>query len=269
MAELSRQRCLAARSRLSERELRRRIADVPAAPALRLAATGFDLIAEFKPASPSRGVLIDGGEDRSGALERRVGAYARGGAAAVSVLTEPSAFGGSLRDLEAAASHGLPVMRKDFPVDAYQVAEARAHGASGVLVIVRLLDDGTLDRMLAASAELEMFVLLECFDEADLQRCERTALGPGALLGINARDLATLRCEPSRFTRLRGLGPGGLPRVAESGISAPADAAGVARAGYRLALVGTALMCCGDPERKLRALLAAGRTARQEVAPSP
>lgn len=264
MARRSRERCEQARARLPEEELRRRIVDAPPPARLRLDGSGFDLIAEFKPASPTRGVLADG----PATLTQRVEAYARGGATAVSVLTEPSVFGGSLEQLAAAAATGLAAMRKDFPVDPYQLVEARAHGASGVLVIARLIDDEVLGRMLAAASELGLFVLLECFDRADLHRCERLTADhrpPDLLVGVNARDLRTLSCEPARFARLASDGPAGVPRVAESGIAVPTDAAEVARLGYRLALVGTSLMRSVDPEDLVRSLLAAGRAARREV----
>src|SRR5580700_1616329 len=139
----------------------------PSAP-LRLSALGFDVIAELKLRSPAAGVL---GEESQNWLGR-VAAYARGGAAAVSVLTEPSRFDGSLEHLRQAAAVlaplGVPAMRKDFLVDPYQVLEARAAGAGGVLVILRMLDAERVAELLDVAAEHGMFVLLEAFDGSDL-----------------------------------------------------------------------------------------------------
>jgi len=139
----------------------------PSAP-LRLSASGFDVIAELKLRSPAAGLLGQESEDWLG----RVAAYARGGAAAVSVLTEPSRFDGSLEHLRRAAAAlaplGVPAMRKDFLVDPYQVLEARAAGAGGVLVILRMLTRPRIEQLLDTAAEHGMFVLLEAFDEVDL-----------------------------------------------------------------------------------------------------
>src|ERR1700726_4408166 len=139
----------------------------PSAP-LRLSALGFDVIAELKLRSPAAGLLGHRDQDWLG----RVAAYARGGAAAVSVLTEPSRFDGSLEHLRQAAAVlaplGVPAMRKDFLVDPYQILEARAAGAGGVLVILRMLPRQQIAELLDAASDHGMFVLLEAFDEADL-----------------------------------------------------------------------------------------------------
>src|SRR5258705_3541471 len=140
---------------------------------LRLSASGFDVIAELKLRSPAAGALGDAAHDWLG----RVAAYARGGAAAVSVLTEPSRFDGSLEHLRQAsqvlAPLGVPAMRKDFLVDPYQMLEARAAGAGGVLVILRMLGDERIAELLDAAAEHHLFVLLEAFDAADLETARR------------------------------------------------------------------------------------------------
>jgi indole-3-glycerol phosphate synthase len=236
-------------------------------PRVPLALSGFDVIAEIKPRSPSAGPLSRAGED----LARRAVAYAEAGAAAISVLTEPSEFGGSLEHLAeiAAALDGrAPVMRKDFIVDARQLDEARAAGASGALLIVALVDDATLVTLLERAFDLDLFVLLECFDEADLDRAKNLlarerfaarAVSGDLLLGINARDLRTLAVDPGRLEALAPSLPGGVVAVAESGIGDVAGARAAARAGYGAALVGTALMQAGDPGRLVRELLAAGR----------
>src|ERR1700676_4664577 len=170
MASLSAARVAEAIRRESVNALERRARrTVPSAP-LRLSASGFDVIAELKLRSPAAGRLSDGSEDWLG----RAAAYARGGAAAVSVLTEPSRFDGSLEHLRQAAAVlaplGVPAMRKDFLVDAYQVLEARAAGAGGVLVILRMLPQRRIAELLDAAAEHGMFVLLEAFDRLDLDR---------------------------------------------------------------------------------------------------
>ncbi len=260
MARLSAAR--ARRARRPARELLEHGLVLPPPPPLRLVPGKFELIAEIKFASPSAGALAPRPSARA-ALEQ-AGVYAAAGARAVSVLTEPTRFGGSLAHLEAAAHAGPPVMRKDFLVDPVQVAEARLAGASGVLLVLRLLDREALEALLAACGALRMFALLEAFDERDLERARDAAELRGEvqlLIGVNARDLATLRVEPERCLRLAPLLPPDVPAVAESGIERPEDARAVADAGYSLALVGSALMRARDPGCLLRGLLEAGRAA--------
>jgi indole-3-glycerol phosphate synthase len=195
--------------------------------------------------------------------------YAAGGAAAISVLTEPSRFAGSLQHLGdvVAAVPGTPVMRKDFLVDPVQVLEARHAGASGVLLIVTMLGDRTLSAMLDCAAEFGMFVLLEAFGCDDVARmtrlldtaARRDSAERGRLLfGVNARDLRTLAVDPGRLAALAAALPDGR-RVAESGLQDSTDAARVAALGYSLALVGTALMRSDDPAGLVRAMRDAGR----------
>lgn len=269
MAEASRARVRAARARTPEATLLARAQAAPPPPPLALGA--FDVIAELKLRSPAAGTLAPDALD----LGRQVEAYARGGAAAVSVLTEPDAFGGSLEHLADAAARlaplGVPVMRKDFLVDPYQVLEARAAGAGGVLVIVTMLSDDAVRALVACAAEQGLFVLLEAFDAADLERLARYERPPGAplLAGVNCRDLRTLQVDPGRFADLARFLPAGLPAVAESGLEREADAARVAGLGYSLALIGSALMRAGDPAANVAAFAAAGRRAavRREEAP--
>jgi indole-3-glycerol phosphate synthase len=255
-----------ARSRRSEGDLRAAARSMPPPPAL-APGNGFDLIAELKLRSPSMGDL---GAQTADPLAR-IEAYARGGAAILSVLTEPDRFDGRLEHLELAAArmqrHGVPVMRKDFLVDPYQLVEARAHGASGVLLIVRLVDRAGLVEMLDCAQELGLFVLLEAFDSADLAiaadiAAQRHSRREQVLMGLNCRDLETLEIDFARFAQLRDELPPAWPAVAESGVTAPADAASVARLGYRFALVGTSLMQRADPQIAVAELLAAGRAAR-------
>jgi indole-3-glycerol phosphate synthase len=268
MAASSRRRVEAARRQHSEVEIWRRAESTPAPPRLRLSEQGFDVIAEVKLRSPAIGQLKGGDED----VAARVTGYARAGAAAVSVLTEPERFEGSLDHLEKAAqalqSAGrVPAMRKDFLVDPYQVAEARLAGAGGILVIVRMLERRELDALIAAAVKLGLFVLIETFDEADIRVTQELLGAHGGgnvplLVGINSRDLVTLKVVPGRLEELAGKLPTGVTRVAESGVADAADAARLARAGYEMALVGSALMTAPDPAALLAAMLAAGRGAR-------
>jgi indole-3-glycerol phosphate synthase len=266
MAASSAQRLHAARAVLSASALQERCAAMSRPPRLQLSSQSFDLIAELKLRSPALGSLAAHTLDPVARLR----AYAEAGAAVCSILTEPSRFDGELAHLERAAAmlapYGVPAMRKDFLVDPYQVLEARATGAGGVLLIVRMVAPDVLTAMLDTAAEQGLFVLLEAFDEddvhvaADLAR-ERRGRDEQVLMGINSRDLQTLAIDFGRFAQLREALPPEWPAVAESGVITPADAAAVARLGYRLALVGTTLMQRDDPAQAVRELLAAGRGA--------
>jgi indole-3-glycerol phosphate synthase len=266
MAASSRARSAAAQAKLPVRELLARIADLPPAPTLRLHA--FDLIAEVKLRSPAVGLLKPAAEDDVGA---RVAAYARAGAAAVSILTEPDRFDGSLADLEKGARAlrplAVPAMRKDFLVDGYQVLEGRAAGAGGVLAIIRMLDRSALDALIDTALEQSMFVLLEAFDETDIGIAQaiveaRAAHRALLLVGVNSRDLVTLQVVPGRLDALAASLPREVKRVAESGVATAEDAARVARSGYDLALVGSALMSAADPAALARDMLSAGRRVK-------
>ncbi len=234
---------------------------------------GVHIIAEVKYASPSRGDF----PCRLAPVEV-AGAYAEHGAAAVSVLTEPSRFGGDLSHLREVAALlagvGIPAMRKDFLVDPAQVLEARAAGAGGVLLIAAMLDDAELAAMLDCALEHALFVLLEAFDEADLERIgglvERPAYGDAAvagrlLVGVNTRNLRTLEVDGERLAELAGRLPPAARHVAESGLETAADAARAADLGYSVALVGSALMRHDDPSALLRDMCHAGRVARAAV----
>jgi len=227
---------------------------VDAAPVLPLRTDRFGLIAEIKARSPSQGRLAEVD------VASRARAYERGGAAMLSVLTEPTAFGGSLEHLrQAVAAVDLPVMRKDFLIAPAQVAEARTCGASSVLLITRLLGD-RLPALLDEADRCGLRCLVECFDEADVERTSQH-LRPGVLVGVNTRDLATLQVRPERLAALAPRLPA-VPTVAESGILCPQDAAAAAALGYRFALVGTALMRAADPAAAVAALVAAGSRRR-------
>jgi indole-3-glycerol phosphate synthase len=242
----------------------------PLPPALVLSPEGFDLIAEVKLRSPAVGQLKGGDEN----VAARVGGYAAAGAAAVSVLTEPTRFDGSLQHLEQAVAAlqaqggGVPAMRKDFLVEPCQVAEARIAGAGGILIIVRMLDDLALQALVAAAVRYGLFVLVETFDAADIARVATLRASPAAqgaqlLVGINSRDLVTLQVVPGRLEQLAPLLPSDLPRVAESGVGSAEDAARLAAAGYDLALVGSALMSASDPAQLLAGMLQSARAARR------
>lgn len=217
------------------------------APSFRNAVGGRDalsVIAEFKRKSPSAGSIRD---DDPGARAR---AYKEAGAAAVSVLTDPDAFGGSLEDLRAAAAaSGLPILMKDFIVDAAQIRAGWASGASAVLLIVRCLDDARLRRLHREARSLGLDTLVEVHDAAELDRA--LAL-EDAIVGINNRDLDTLRTDRRRARDLLPRVPAGRIAVAESGYLEPEHLAEL-RGRADAVLIGTALMRAADPSAFLRA----------------
>jgi len=267
MAAASRERVRLARAVEGDAKLARRAQRTARPP--RLTLDRFDVIAELKLRSPAAGGLADRTFDQSAQLA----AYARGRACAVSVLTEPEEFKGELAHLADASAQlkaaKIPAMRKDFVTDPYQVLEARAAGAGGILVIVTMLDDATVRSLVDSARECGLFVLLEAFDRADLERLAPYDRVPAAndpapiLAGVNCRDLRDLDVRFARFAELAPYLPKHLPTVAESGIATTEHIATVARLGYRLALVGSSLMRAADPAAALAALIAAGRTTRE------
>jgi indole-3-glycerol phosphate synthase len=268
MAKSSRQRDAVSRAQLSDAQQRSQLVCLTQPAGLQVPTSGFDLIAEIKKRSPAEGKL-----DKSlGSVEEQAATYVSGGAAALSVLTEPDQFSGSLADLEAAvgAADTTPVMRKDFLVSRYQVREARLAGASGVLLIAAMLTTDQLKAMLEAALEQDMFVLMEAFDPADLDKCLPVLeeFGPAIkdgrcdyLLGINCRDLRTLKVNFNHFEYMTGYMPSDLPWVAESGVTTTEQIETVARLGYRMALVGTALMRTENPAETVSNWAAAGAAA--------
>ena len=210
---------------------------------------GLSVIAEHKRRSPSAGAIRE-----ELALEEVVGAYERGGAAALSVLTEGPNFGGSLEDLHRArAASQLPILRKDFILDGYQVHEALAAGADAILLIVAALSDAQLAELHALGRRLGLAVLVEVHDEPELER----GLETGAeLIGINNRDLATLEVDVGRTFELRERVPGGVTVVAESGFSERGQLDRLEAAGVDAVLIGEALMRSPDVEAACRALAA-------------
>jgi indole-3-glycerol phosphate synthase len=223
-------------------DLRASLADVdpPLDPMPHLRGAGSSVIAEVKRRSPSKGDLAAIPDPAALAVE-----YAAGGAAAISVLTEERRFGGSLDDLRAVrAAVDVPVLRKDFIVEPYQLVEARAAGADLALLIVAALDDDRLRELHDLAGELGLTVLVEVHDEAETERA--VALG-AELVGVNARNLKTLAVDPGTFGRLAPLVPGDRVLVAESGISGPDDVRRFVDEGARAVLVGEALVKDGDP----------------------
>jgi indole-3-glycerol phosphate synthase len=210
---------------------------------------GVSLIAEHKRSSPSAGTIRDDLR-----LEDVVGAYERGGAAALSVLTEGPSFGGTLADIEAArAATGLPILRKDFIVDAYQVHEAAAAGADAVLLIVAALDDDELASFKQLAGELGLATLVEVHDERELDR----AVAAGAeVIGINNRNLSTLEVDTRRTFELRERLPAGVTVVAESGFTDRAQLDELEDARVDAVLIGEALMRSAAIEAAVRALTA-------------
>jgi indole-3-glycerol phosphate synthase len=246
------------------RKARRPLAVVEAAAAAQPPARGFGralrrpdavaCIAEFKRRSPSAGWIREGAEPAE--MARR---YAGAGAAAISVLTDEPFFGGILDDLVAArAAAPVPVLRKDFIVDAYQIAEARAAGADAVLLIVGALADRDIAALLEAAAGAGLDALVEAHDAEEARRAVRAG---AALIGINNRDLRTFTVDRDLALRLRAEVPPDRVVVAESGIRDAADVARLRAGGVDAMLVGEALMRAADPGAVLAALLAGGAGA--------
>jgi indole-3-glycerol phosphate synthase len=206
------------------------------------------VIAEVKRASPSAGAIDPDADPAT--LAR---AYEAGGAAAISVLTEPRHFGGSLADLGLVrAVAGIPVLRKDFLIDPDQLVEARAAGADSVLLIASCLDDELLDRMISGARALGMEPLLETHSDDDLERALAT---DAQVIGVNARDLQTLDVDvPTALGRLRSI-PHGRIAVFESSIASHEDAAAAVASGASAILVGEALMRAADPAAAIGAMV--------------
>lgn len=230
-------------------EVRAALADAPAPrdPMPHFRASGSSVIAEVKRRSPSKGDLADIPDPAALAVE-----YAAGGAAAISVLTEERRFGGSLADLYAVrAAVDVPLLRKDFIVESYQLVEARAAGADLALLIVAALEDDDLRRLHEEARELGLTVLVEVHDEAETERA--VALG-AELIGVNARNLKTLAVDQDTFGRLAPLLPPDRVAVAESGISGADDVRRFVGEGARAVLVGEALVKDGAPRAAVAAM---------------
>lgn len=263
------QACAEAHQRVAEAsalveldELRGSASAMPAPPSLAaaLAVPGCQLVAEIKRASPSKGHLAWVPNPAA-----RARAYATAGAAAVSVLTEPAHFRGTLADLAAVTEAvTVPALRKDFVVDPYQVWEARAAGASAVLLIVAALDDATLLGLLAEAETAGLEALVEVHDADEARRAGQALAAAGAdrpLVGVNARDLNTLEIDAHRFTACAGALPPTALTLAESGVAGEDDVRRAADAGADAVLVGEYLTAAADPRERVRSLVAAGRAA--------
>lgn len=206
------------------------------------------IIAEIKQASPSKGTLS--ADYHPGLIAR---AYEEGGAAALSVLTDQKYFRGSLADLESARSAvSLPVLRKDFTIDAYHVHEAAARGADAILLIAAILTERELRDLRELAQRYRMAALVEVHEEEEL----KAAVGSGArIIGVNNRNLNTFEVDLTVSLRLSEKMPAGVVKVAESGIQSRADVERLLDAGYQALLVGEHLMRSADPAQALRALL--------------
>jgi indole-3-glycerol phosphate synthase len=220
---------------------------------------GLSLIAEFKRRSPSAGLLAREEID----LAAQVAAYERGGAAALSVLTDEPHFGGSLADLRAArAACDLPIIRKDFIVDPYQLYEAAVHGADAVLLIVAALDDDALRSLRQEARAIDLDCLVEVHDEGELER----ALEAGAeVIGINNRNLDDMSVDIATTFELMPDVPAGKTVVAESGISGRAELEELDRVGVDAVLIGGVLMQAPDPEAKVRELSGSDEGTREHL----
>jgi indole-3-glycerol phosphate synthase len=222
---------------------------------------GLSLIAEFKRRSPSAGEIRPGAD-----ISELVPAYERGGAAALSILTEDGGFGGSLDDLRAArAISELPLLRKDFVIDVYQLVEAAVHGADAVLLIVAALGPDELARLRAEAQALDLDTVVEVHDEEDLE----TALELDVdVIGINNRDLRDFRVDVGTTERLIVDVPAGKTVVAESGYTRREQIEELDRIGVDAVLIGEVFMRAPDPEQAVRDLTGDEHATREHEIPS-
>lgn len=239
--------------------LEREASSAPPAPSFRLALRRpmVSIIAEVKRRSPSKGSI-----NPSISAGTQASSYVEGGAAAVSVLTEPQHFGGSLDDLRAArtaVATSAPLLRKDFHVDELQLLEARAAGASAALLIARALAPDALQRLVAFALSIDLEPLVEVRTTAELER----AIAAGAqVIGVNNRDLETLKIEPEVGAALLRLVPGECIAIAESGVRGVADVKRAGLSGADAVLVGSSISASPDPVAAVRALTTVPRSER-------
>jgi indole-3-glycerol phosphate synthase len=253
----ARSRVRARESALGRGELEAIVAGLPAAPDFGEALRGpmVGVVAELKRSSPSKGVL-----DAALDARARTVSYVEGGACALSILTEPSRFGGSLGDLrEARSAVSVPLLRKDFITDVVQLLEARAYGASAALLIARALAPSQLAGLAAEAVNLGLTPLIEIRDERELDRALRVS---DAVLGVNNRDLETLIIHPDTAARLIPQVPAERVAIFESGITGPEGVRVAAEAGADAVLIGSALSMAPDPVALLQALCAVPRSPR-------
>lgn len=243
--------------RSRELELEEAAASAPSAPSLAaaLGAGAVAVLAEVKRSSPSKGSINPGMD-----AVARARAYESGGAAGISVLTEPVHFGGAADDLvRIRSAAGIPLLKKDFHIDALQLLEARALGASAVLLIARAVDPDALVTLAARAHDLGLEVLIEVRDEAELARALDT---DARLIGVNNRNLETLAIDPATSERLIPRIPSTRVAIAESGIVTREDVARMAAAGADAVLVGSSISAAADPVSATRALTGVARQAR-------
>lgn len=250
----------ATRVRVAADRQRATLADVqlaaeqaPNPPSFRQALNTSDVavIAEVKRASPSKGMIAPGLD-----AVLQANKYIAGGAAAISVLTEPEWFLGSLEDLIAVSALAVPTLRKEFIVDPYQVFEARAAGAAAVLLIVAALEQDQLRTLYDTARSIGLDVLVEVHDTAEAQ----TALGVGAeIIGVNARDLRSFTLDSNGFQRVRDTLPDEVIAVAESGVRTPEDVVRYASQGAAAVLIGEQFVRAEDPQQEVQRFVAAGR----------
>ena len=220
----------------------------------------LSVIAEFKRRSPIAGEISG-----SATVAGQVGAYERGGAAALSVLTDERHFAGSLDDLRAArGACGLPILRKDFIVDPYQLLEAAVNGADAVLLIVRALDDAELREMYDVARSLDLDCVVEVHDTGELERALQL---DADVIGINNRDLDAGTIDVATTYELMPDVPAGKTVVAESGISTRAELEELERVGVDAVLIGSALMSAADPESLMRELTGVDEITREHRLP--
>lgn len=255
------------KAQVSLEEMKKKAAQAPAAldalAALRGASEDtLEVISEVKRSSPSKGALSDIPDPADLAA-----AYEAGGAAAISVLTEQHRFKGSLADLKAVRERvSIPVLRKDFTVDEYQIYEARAYGADLVLLIVAALDDETLQRFLDLTHELGMNALVETHTFEEIERAQ--AVG-ARIVGVNVRNLKTLEVDNSNFEKLAQLLPEHAVTIAESGVLSAEDVADYASHGAQAILVGEALVKSGEPTETVQLFRETGQRARHKFLNHP
>jgi indole-3-glycerol phosphate synthase len=222
----------------------------------------INVIAECKRRSPSKGVLMESYDPVSTAR-----AYERGGAAAISVLTEPTFFDGALADLQAVrGAVSIPLLRKDFIIDEYQLFEARAAGADAVLLIAAALSQPELTRLHARARELDLAALVEVHDEMELKRAVDAA---ARVVGVNNRSLRTLRVDVDVSYRLAARMPADVIGVSESGLQSQTDLERLAAAGYKAFLIGERFMTDPNREEALRELIRSERRERRERSERP
>jgi indole-3-glycerol phosphate synthase len=240
-------------ARVSLDELKERAAAAPSAKdgVAALKGDSVKVVCEVKRSSPSKGALAAIADPAGLAAD-----YESGGAAVVSVLTEQRRFGGSLADLEAVRARiEIPVLRKDFVFSAYQLWEARAHGADMVLLIVAALEQEALVSLIERAESIGLTPLVEAHDEDDAER----ALDAGArVVGINARNLKTLEVDRGNFSRIAPEIPDHIVKIAESGVRGPHDLIAYANDGADAVLVGESLVVGKDPKTAVADLVAAG-----------